>query len=260
MYNKINNMKHIQLPNDMTLDKQLTPKDLLVYAILKSYMNSKTKSCYPSIDTIVKDSKISKPTVLKSIHKLEELKYIKIDKSKRNNVYTFLKYESFEVFSIDFLKEESIDVNEKAYILASQQMMYKDVQGFGKITYSDSELSKIINLDKRSIAKYNKSLEEKGFLTLVPMQSSDQITGIKNNEKLFHLNDLGQAIIWVLGKHEIQINQNSKDVKYLLKQVEELKEIAKQQQILTDNLISKYNTTKDELDELKNNSNEQIIL
>ena len=73
-------------------------------------------------------------------------------------------------FSEEFLETQNIDLNEKSYVIASQHTMFKDIEGFGKISYSDTELSKIINMDRHSIAKYNKSLEEKGFLTVVPTE------------------------------------------------------------------------------------------
>lgn len=259
--------KHIQLPNGMTENKKLTPKDLLVYLAIKKYMNNESKSCYPSINTIVKDSGVSKMTVMKCLDKLEKEQYIKIVKNgmKRNNVYIFLSYKNFEVFSEEFLETQDIDINEKSYVIASQHTMFKDIEGFGKISYSDTELSKIINMDRHSIAKYNKSLEEKGFLTVVPTNKVDPSTGIKINEKFFHLNELGQAIIWTLQKHDDdiktvkeKINKNSKDMSLLLKQIKELKDSNQEQKQLTQALIEKYNITTQDLESLTNN--EEVTL
>ena len=253
--------KHIQLPNGMTENKKLTPKDLLVYLTIKKYMNNESKSCYPSINTIVKDSKVSKATVIKCLNKLEEEQYIRIIKNgmKRNNVYVFLSYKNFEVFSEEFLETQNIDINEKSYVIASQHAMFKDVEGFGKISYSDTELSKIINVDRHSIAKYNKSLEEKGFLTVVSTNKVDPVTGIKVNEKFFHLNELGQAIIWTLQKHEEDIEQvkeridkNSKDMNILLRQIKELKDSNDEQRKLTQVLMNKYNVNTKDLESLTN--------
>lgn len=259
--------KHIQLPNGMTENKKLTPKDLLVYLAIKKYMNNESKSCYPSINTIVKDSGVSKVTVMKCLYKLEEEKYIKIIKNgmKRNNVYVFLSYKNFEVFSEEFLETQNIDLNEKSYVIASQHAMFKDIEGFGKISYSDTELSKIINMDRHSIAKYNKSLEEKGFLTVVPTEKTDPITGIKINEKFFHLNELGQAIIWTLQKHDEdlekvkeKITENSKDVALLLNQIKELKNNNEEQKKITKALMDRYDVT---IKDLKNlTTKEEVIL
>lgn len=213
----------------MTKSEELSPKDLLVYVTIKSYMNKDSKECFPSLDTIVQKSGISKPTVRKSIENLKNKKYIFVRTEGRRNVYRFNSYKNFEPFSYEFLNNKEVEPSEKAYVIASQQLMFKDTEGYGKITYSDSELSKLINLDKRTIAKYDKSLEQKGFLSLIHI-GNDQNTGIQINEKIFHLDELGQAIIWTLQKHEEDIEKlkiatetNEKSFSLLLKENEALK-------------------------------------
>lgn len=221
-------MKHTQVPNNMLSDSGLTPKDILIYATIKSHMNNKTRSCFPSINTIVKESGVSKSTVIKCIKNLENNNYFKIKKKGRSNLYVFSKYDKFEPFSEEFLKRDDILPNEKAYIMATQQMMFKDLEGYGKISYNNTELSKIINLDKRSIDKYDQSLEEKGFLTKLSLLSKDE-SGLQKDEKIFHLNSLGQAVIWLLKKHEADIQllqedtiDNKKDIEMILRRMEKL--------------------------------------
>lgn len=225
----MNNKQHVQLPNNMTHNDDINPKDLLVYTTIKRYMNKETKSCFPSINTIVKKSGVSKPTVLKSIDKLQKANYIKVGKIGRNNLYTFNSYKNFEPFSYEFLDRTDLTTGEKALIVAEQQLMFKDNEGFGKISYTDLELSNKINMSYNSIVKYHKSLEKKGFLTTVKTAAKDSATGIAINEKIFHLNELGQAIIWVLQKHEEDINQlkektesTAKDVDLLMKEIKRL--------------------------------------
>lgn len=224
------NKQHVQLPNNMTVNDELTPKDLLVYVTIKKYMNKDTLSCYPSIATIVEKSGVSKPTVLKAINKLQDLDYIKISKMGRNNLYTFSKYKNFEPFSYEFLEKEDVSVEEKSLIVAEQQYMFKDNEGFGKITYTDLELSEKINMSYSSIVKHHKSLEKKGYLTIIKTSSKDSITGLSVHEKIFHLDELGQAIIWTLQKHENDINElkeittsHDKDMKIILKELNDLK-------------------------------------
>ena len=225
-----NNKQHVQLPNDMTKSGELSQKDLLVYVTIKRYMNSKTKECFPSLDTIVKVSGVSKPTVRKSIENLKRLNYFSVRIEGRRNVYKFNPHKNFEPFSYEFL-DFDLDTNLKAYIMVAQQTMYKDVVGFGKISYSDSELASIINLDRHTIAKYNKALENKGYLSIVKTDKRDSVTGLKIDEKIFHLNELGQQVIWALQKHENDINElkqktesTSKDVSMLLKEIKRLNE------------------------------------
>lgn len=240
-----NNKQHVQLPNDMTKSGELSQKDLLVYVTIKRYINSKTKECYPSLDTIVKVSGVSKPTVRKSIETLKRLDYFQVRTEGRKNVYKFNPYKNFEPFSYEFL-DFDLETNLKAYIMVAQQTMYKDIEGFGKITYSDSELADLINLDRHTIAKYNRVLEEKGFLSIIKTDKRDSVTGLKIDEKIFHLNELGQQIIWVLQKHETDITDlkkktedTSKDVTMLLKEIKRLNE---------------------RLDEVEGKSNDEIVL
>lgn len=115
-------------------------------------------------------------------------------------------------------------------------------------------------MDRHSIAKYNKSLEEKGFLTVVPTNKVDPSTGIKINEKFFHLNELGQAIIWTLQKHDDdiekvkeKISKNSKDMSLILNQIKELKNSNEEQRQLTKALMEKYGVTVQDLESLTNN-------
>lgn len=65
------NLQHIQLPNNMTKSKKLTPNDLWVYICIKSFMNGKTKECYPSLKAISERSDLSIPTIRESIALLE---------------------------------------------------------------------------------------------------------------------------------------------------------------------------------------------
>ncbi len=254
------NKQHVQLPNDMTKSGELSQKDLLVYVTIKRYMNAQTKECYPSLDTIVQISGVSKPTVRKAIETLKKLEYLEVRKEGRKNVYKFNPYKNFEPFSYEFL-DFDLDTNLKAYVMVAQQTMYKDIEGFGKISYTDSELANIINLDRHTIAKYNKALEEKGLLSIIKTDKKDPVTGLRIDEKFFHLNELGQAIIWTLQKHEDDINElkekakeTSKDVQIALKahsemqkEVEELKAFKK----FMEGKLSKEEL--EEIDQLKNN-------
>lgn len=224
--------QHVQIPNNMTVHESLVPKDLLVYAVIKKYMNKETLSCYPSLNTIVKKSGISKPTVMKAISRLESLDYIKVEKKGRNNLYIFNPSKSFEPFSYQFLEDENTTPEEKSFLIASQQLMFKDTEGIGKITLSNLKLSKKINMSYNAMMKYQKSLEEKGYLTIIKTNAKDSETGLQLNEKIFNLEKLGQAVIWTLQKHEEDINElkmktdsTSKDVQMLMEEVKRLNDI-----------------------------------
>ena len=216
-------MKHVQLPNDMTTDANLTPQDLLIYVAIKRYMNKDTKEAFPSLQTICAKSGASVNTVRKCIANLEKEKYFTITKEGRKNIYTFSDYKKFEPFSYDFLDKEDLTFTEKAYIIASQQYMYKDEQGFGKITLSGQDLSKKINMPESTISKCNKSLTAKDYLSIIKCNKRDQETGVVIQEKIFHLDELGQAVIWALHNHEERISNNEKTLDLALNEIAKLR-------------------------------------
>lgn len=222
--------RHVQLPNNMTTHEELSPKDLMVYVTLKRHMNKNTKESFPSLECISKECDYSIPPIRKSIKILEEKGYITIRKEGRKNIYGFNPHKNFEPFSYDFLDKKEVMTNEKAYIIAAQQFMIKDAEGLGKVSYSNEELGKLLNISAKTISRLDKDLVDKGFLTIIKTNKKDPITGVKINEKIFHLDELGQAIIWTLQKHDediedlkIKTDTNSKDIKIVLNENKELK-------------------------------------
>lgn len=202
--------QHFHLPNDMTKGGKLTPNDLLVYICIKSYMNKKTKTCFPSLKTLSEKSGFSIPTIRKSIKSLEEENWVIVTKSGRKQIYSFTNYSNFEVFSPEFLDNKEISPKEKAYIIATQQYMYKDLKGIGKVSYSNRELATKINLSEPLIDKHDRELSTKGLLTLV--ESDKRENGININNKFFHLDELGQAIVFTLQRHNKALTEQDKRI------------------------------------------------
>ena len=226
------NKQHVQLPNNMTLETILTPQDLLVYVSIKRYMNNETKEAFPSLQTIAEKCGASIPTIRKCIKRLEEGKYIEVTKKGRSQIYKFLKYNNFEPFSYEFLDKEDLSFTEKAYQLASQQYQFKE-NGMGKISMSNKELAEKINMSESTISRCNKSLEAKGYLDIIKAKKHE--SGITINEKFFHLDELGQAIVFTLQNHEERLNKTEqnienlmKDMSIVLKENKELKERLKE--------------------------------
>ena len=228
------NKQHVQLPNNMT--PILTPQDLLVYISIKRYMNNETKEAFPSLQTIAEKCGASIPTIRKCIKRLEEGKYIEVTKKGRSQIYKFLKYNNFEPFSYEFLDKEDLSFTEKAYQLASQQYQFKE-NGMRKISMSNKELAEKINMSESTISRCNKSLEAKGYLDIIKAKKHE--SGITINEKFFHLDELGQAIVFTLQNHEERLNKTEqnienlmKDMSIVLKENKELKERLKELELL----------------------------
>lgn len=223
------NKQHVQLPNDITSNEDITPQDLLIYVAIKRFMNKDTKEAFPSLATISKKSGASIPTIRKSIKKLQG-SYFEVIKKGRSQYYLFdKKYQSFEPFSYDFLDKEDLSFTEKSYIIASQRYMFKDVEGYGKVSMTNAELSEKINMPESTISKCNRSLTSKDYLSIVRCKNIDEETGVYIQEKFFHLDELGQAIIWTLNNHEIRIKNNEqmiedhdKDIKILVNEIQRL--------------------------------------
>jgi DNA-binding MarR family transcriptional regulator len=214
------NLQHVQLPNSMTVNSDLTPKDLLIYVSIKRYMNKDTKQAFPSQDLICKNASSTKPTVKKCTEKLVELGYIKVRKDGRKNVYIFNSHKNFEPFSYEFLDREDLSASTKAHLLATQQFMFKDVDKYGKVTMNDFQLSQILNTSPQTISRCNKELEEKGYLSIIKTSAKDSDTGLVRNEKMYHLDELSQAIVFTLQNHEDRLNDTDAKIKALEKQIE----------------------------------------
>lgn len=67
---------------------RLGPYAVTVYMVIKAYTNWKTGRAFPSVDTIVEKSGISKRQVLNSLSKLTENGYLDKTKVGRRNSYT----------------------------------------------------------------------------------------------------------------------------------------------------------------------------
>lgn len=224
---KDQNLQHVQLPNHMSeQNNSLKPKDLLVYAYLKKYMNKDTKTCYPSLQKLHEDSGASINFLRASIQNLVNAGYISTTKVGRGTLYTFLKWQNFEPFSYEFLDDKNTSFSEKAYIVSVQQYMFKDKDTqTGTITYSNEDLAKRINITSRTIKKLDKSLKEKGILESCQLTQRNQETYLPINQKTFHLDKVQQAIVFILGNHESRIQSTEKDVSDSKIEIEAIKKV-----------------------------------
>lgn len=213
------NKQHVQLPNNMG-NSDLAPKDQLIYLSIRRFMNNRTKIAFPSLEKIKEVSGASINTIRKSVALLQEKDYLKVFKRGKSQEYHFNELKAFEPFSYDFLDKKDLTFTEKSYLIASQQFMYKDVEGYGKVSYTNKELSEKINMSEATISRTNNSLIRKNYLTIIKNECRDLETGCKTDTKLFHLSDLDQAIIWTLKNHEDRINENSADIKLLKEQIQ----------------------------------------
>ena len=216
------NKQHVQLPNNLININPIAPKDLVIYLSIRRFLNGETGECYPSLSTISKKAGAAINTVRKSIDVLEKTGYLVIIKKGRKHYYKFPKDKAFEPFSFDFLDKEDLTFSEKAYLIASQQFMFKE-NGKGKISYSNKEIAKKINMSESAVCRINQSLVKKEYLTINKTTKINPTTGLKINEKFYHLNQLQQAIVFALTNHEERILENTNDIEKNTNDIEKLK-------------------------------------
>lgn len=72
-----------------------TTNEKIVLMVLAYHKNHKNKQCYPGIETIIKETSLSKSSVFRTLQSLEKKGFIKINKRiGARNEYTFPAYES----------------------------------------------------------------------------------------------------------------------------------------------------------------------
>lgn len=218
------NKRHVQVPNDMTQEHNyLKPGDLLIYATIKRHMDKDTKTCYPSLEKISRESGASINTVRASIQNLVNAEYITVEKKGRGKLYRFLKWDEFEPFSYEFLDNVKLSYKEKSYLLATQQYMFKDSETQdGIITFSNVELAKRINVSPSTISRIDSSLEEKQYLDVTTLSQRDQQTELPIRRKSYHLSKFDQAVVFTLSNHEHRIQQTEDKVESLEERITKL--------------------------------------
>lgn len=204
--------RHIQVSNDIKFKPPYVLEDSLVYAYLKSYMNKDTKSCYPSLATLKKDTLLNERTISRSLASLQDQGLIVITKQGKRNVYTFtdVLLNSFEPFSYEFLSSMKITPKLKGYWILLQQYTIKDDgSGYAKTTYTDYEISEILQIPMRTIQLYNKQLKIAGILSVYPTKANNGL-GEKRYLKLFNLQEISQDMFFVkdkLNEHDIELKK-----------------------------------------------------
>lgn len=221
--------QHIQLPNRKE-NEDISPREQLVYLALKSFMNKDTKESFPSLKKVSSITGINVGTIRKDIKRLEDLDYIKIIKQGRNQIYRFNDYKTFEVFSYDFLYNKDLTSTEKAYLVATQQYMFK-TQETGSVSFSNNALSNLIHMPESTVSKCNRSLENKNLLTIVDNKNRDDL-GLMAQTKIFKLAEFNEAVVNTLVNHEDRLSQLEKQNQLLMAEINRLKGLQQEEIIL----------------------------
>ena len=216
--------QHVELPNNTTKEKKITPKDLLVYAYIKNHQNEDTLEAFPPLELLHKESNASINTIRKCIQNLVAAGMLKVRVEGRRHIYSFPKVDKhFEKFSPDFLNKKDLTFIEKAQLAASQQYMFKDQETKdGIMQYSTNELSKLINLPETTVRRNLNSLINKGYVEIKEVK--DEFTGLVTKQKIYHLTKLEQAIVFILKNHEDRLNDQEDRLTQQEQELKQLKE------------------------------------
>ena len=196
------NEQYVIYPHNGNLEpiNGLTPQDKLIYLAIRRYMNRETMESFPSYATITKDIGAAAKTIKKSVDNLVNEGYLNTRRDGKKIIYKFNNKKQFEPFSWEFLDKPDLTFIEKSYIVAAQQYMFKENEE-GKISYKNSELSKLINMTESTISRCNHSLERKGYLE-----------GASELVKKFQLRELDQLFIWKFKEQDERIDKNTEDI------------------------------------------------
>ena len=242
----------VKVPTKELKERGLDMKDIVIYAYLKKHYNHVTKEAFPSMDLLVKESGISKPTVMKCLNNLVKEDYIQIKKKGKPNHYTFSDVNKFEIYSFDFLDDPTLTTNQKAYMICMQPHMFKDKDlESGKITYSEMDIANILNIDLRTLRKYESGLQQgdKPILTIVPTKKKDPLTGLAIQERIFDFAaynnlvaikfmEVQEELNTKASKEELQheINKLTKENEMFKKELWELKKLLMTKEVFVEKL------------------------
>ena len=231
--------QHIQVPKMNLREEGLATIDPYVYACIKRFMNTHTREAFPNKSTLIKVSGLNKRVLLESINRLEKAGYISVDRANgKSNVYKFNAYKQFEIFSYDFLDNHNLTPKEKAYLVASQQFMYKnDSTLTGQISFPTEKFAECIGLSLPTLRKYETSLKEKNILSLIPSKREGS-SGLPVDIRSYDFQEMVNIIACKFQEHDKAIEQNSYDIKVLQQTVEELqKKLARYEKLQNTEII-----------------------
>ena len=138
--------------------------DLLTYTALRSFLNSSTRDCYPSLETIAKRAGVCKSFVIDSIYRLESAEYISVWRSREIKVvnkYYFKDPVNFDRIPYEFFFYEDLTLNEKSILLALRELT--DINLF-HIEGSIKDIAATLCMSYKMLHKQLTSLIAKGYV------------------------------------------------------------------------------------------------
>lgn len=249
--------QHVQVPKMNLKDDHLNNLDPYVYAWIKRFMNNESKQAFPSVQTLCNKTGLYRETITASVDRLEAAGYIKVIRQLgKPNIYVFNDYKKFEIFSYDFLDNQELTPKNKAYLVASQQYMFKSPKtNSGSIKFDTRKFANMINLSLPTMRKQEKELQDKGVLVINPtnqlelIEADGQIipsTGLYIDERIYNFNNFCNVLALKFLEQDEKIDKNTDDIAVLKDELSDTK--------------TKLAKALQEIENLKNQKEMKIIL
>lgn len=242
------NLQHSQLPNDMLKIEDMEAKDLIVYLTIRRYLDEKTNYSKISFETAAQKLGCSEKTVRNSVAKLKKSGFLIVQKIGKYNAYTFPKCDHFERFYVDFIDNPEMTYQQKAFYAAQQQHMFKE-NTLCKTNYSTLAISRNLNMDFKTVKKYEKEFIDHGWMTIAPTNIIDAETGCRKMEKIYFPEKFGQAMLFIAEKHENELREHDAKIAANTENIAEMQSIIQQ-------VIEENKSLKKDLSILKNKISE----
>ena len=215
-------MKHTEIPQNFNW-RSLEWCDQLVFAQIKRFMNKDTRTCYPSVDRIKELTQLSGKFIYDSIHRLSDAGLMKVTyRHGTSNLYYFPpETDQFEMFSDEFL-DMKLPPKVKEYYMKIQPYLFDKDQDTAITHLSDQKIKEITKLSLPTIKKYNKLLQDGGYMNSKLTSYKDE-AGLIIREMSFDMQKLGQFGLWVKAVSE-QVSKNTDDIEELKQEIKQLRQ------------------------------------
>jgi predicted transcriptional regulator len=184
------NERFVAMPSLLKLsESKIKYQDALTYVAIRSFLNSSTKECFPSVETIAYRSGTSKRFVENSTSRLERSGLITVNRSTvkhASNRYAFQDFDSFQKIPYELFDHTALNYTEKAMLLCLRQFFnYNLCQTY----YQTVDFATHLGLTYRTVnAQYN-SLVSKGYIY--------KLEKIYRGKKISSYNCLSDKINWL---------------------------------------------------------------
>lgn len=185
----------IILHNEFIETDILNGNEKLVFMALKRHLNNKDNTTFPSLATLAKYSRLSKPTVQRTLKALEDKGIIEIEhrrtdeKGNTSNLYIIHDYKS--MWTVDDSKEIKQVIKQE-----QEQEAIKLLESMGYIVIKEKETTPdnaTVKEDKAVVVKEKTISEDVEIKKEEPTSAPTKVTDVSNNQISSNENNIALA-------------------------------------------------------------------